>query len=222
MPVAATGPSPGHRPTGGQGKPGAAGNAHRARPGAGGAAAGRQGGPARGQQGAGPDTGTGRASAAPWDPTTENYYQLLGVPFAATPDQITRAYRTAMKRAHPDRQPDAARRLAAEEQAKLLNAAYATLSRPARRQAYDRSIRAQAVQDQIMGRYVSGMGGASGTADPFTVRRREPTAAERRERRRSDRNALVSLVVVFGGITAFFVVALLLYSLVRFLIDAAF
>ena len=38
------------------------------------------------------------------DPDQEDHYSLLGVPFTATHAEITRAYRQAMKRAHPDRQ----------------------------------------------------------------------------------------------------------------------
>ena len=60
-----------------------------------------------------------------------------------------------MKRVHPDRQrPE--RRAASEDLARRLNAAYTTLSDPIKRQAYDRTIRQQVIQDQIMRRYVGG------------------------------------------------------------------
>jgi DnaJ-class molecular chaperone len=164
-------------------------------------------------------------TAAPDAPPDENHYQLLGVPYTATGADITRAYRAAMKRIHPDRQR-AERRAAAEEQAKRLNLAYATLSKPLRRQAYDRTIRADVVQDQIMGRYVGGFhvpqNGQAG-ADPLAHRmRREQTPAERRERARADRNATIGLVVAFAGITLAFVLALLLWAAARALLGAAF
>jgi hypothetical protein len=165
-----------------------------------------------------------RGTVTPFDPETENYYQLLNVPYTADLREITRAYREAMKRAHPDRHPVGARRQAAEEQAKLLNTAYATLSKPTRRQAYDQTLRGRMVQDQVMSRYVGGAGGpAAGASDPFARgMKRPPTAAQRRDQRRSDRSALVSLVIVFGGITAFFVASLLLYSVARFLVELVF
>ena len=89
--------------------------------------------------------GTGRSDSDQADPDAPNYYQLLDVAPAATPGEITRAYRRAMKRAHPDRH-HAERRAAAEEQAKRLNLAYATLSNPKRRAAYDATVRAQAIR----------------------------------------------------------------------------
>jgi DnaJ-class molecular chaperone len=172
--------------------------------------------------------GAGRTAPPPDAPAPpgENHYQLLGVPYTATGADITRAYRAAMKRIHPDRQ-QADRRAAAEEQAKRLNLAYATLSKPLRRQAYDRTIRADVVQDQIMGRYVGGFAvpqaNRANGADPLARHmRREPSAAERRERARADRGATVSLVVAFAGITLAFVLALLLWATLRALLGAAF
>jgi len=154
---------------------------------------------------------TTNETAANWD--DEDHYSLLGVPFTANHAEITRAYRQAMKRAHPDRQrPD--RRAASEELARRLNAAYATLSDPIKRQAYDRTIRQQVIQDQIMRRYVGGFqtfDDVSGPARSF--RQREPTEAERRERQEANRQASLTLVVVAVGVTALFLVAILLSSL---------
>ena len=169
--------------------------------------------------GAGPTAGP----AAPDAPDAENHYQLLGVPYTATGAEITRAYRAAMKRTHPDRQrPE--RRAAAEEQAKRLNRAYTTLSKPLRRQAYDRTIRAQVVQDQIMGRYVGGfhVPGANGSDPTAHHLRRERTPAERREQARADRGALVSIVVVFGGVTLAVVVLPVVWAVVEALLAAMF
>ena len=159
-----------------------------------------------------------------FDPDDENYYRLLGVPYAATSAEITRAYRAAIKRVHPDRhRPD--RRAAAEERAKRLNLAYATLSKPLQRQAYDRAIRAQIVQDQIMGRYVGGfhVPQMDDRPDPLAEQlRREPTPAERRAQKQADRDAMVSIVVVFGGVTVGVVGLLLLWALARLLVGAVF
>jgi DnaJ-class molecular chaperone len=145
------------------------------------------------------------------------------VPYSASGAEITRAYRAAMKRFHPDRQAPA-QRAAAEERSKLLNRAYATLSKPTRRQVYDRSIRAQVVQDQIMGRYVGGFAvpGAQESDPAARHLRRDPTAAERREQARSDRGAMVSILVLFGGVTLAVVAVLLLWAALDALVGALF
>ncbi len=146
-----------------------------------------------------------------------DYYQLLGIPYSASRAEITRAYRAAMKRVHPDRhQP--AERAAAEEEAKRLNRAFTTLAHAESRRTYDSSIKARAVQDQIMSQYFGGFG-MPGSGDPFgNDLRRAPTAAERRNRRRNDRDAMVSVVVVFAGAT----LAVLLLLLVWAAVSAAF
>ena len=81
--------------------------------------------------------------------TELNYYRLLGVAYTATNREITRAYRDAMKATHPDRVGEQERQ-AAEERAKLLNLAFQTLTRPADRLVYDRTLRQEVVQEQIM------------------------------------------------------------------------
>lgn len=142
--------------------------------------------------------------------------------YTATPKEITRAYREAMKRAHPDRaRPE--RRAAAEELAKLLNRAYATLSDPGRRLVYDQSIRGQELQDQLMRRYVStGVGGPVNGAghDPFAQRlKREQTPAEKLENRKADRSAMLSLLLVFVVATAVVIALVLLLALATFLLS---
>ncbi len=86
--------------------------------------------------------GPGRSPRNGDDPDAANHYQLLGVAYTASAAEITKAYRTAMKRFHPDRVP-AERRAAAEELCKDLNRAYRTLSNPVDRVAYDRTVRGQ-------------------------------------------------------------------------------
>ena len=63
-----------------------------------------------------------------------DYYEILGVPRDATPDDVKRAYRKLARRYHPDANrddPDAAERF------KEINAANEVLSDPAKRQRYD-------------------------------------------------------------------------------------
>ena len=170
---------------------------------------------------ANPETGFrgSNRNGAGADPDQDDHYSLLGVPFTATHGEITRAYRRAMKGAHPDRQlPE--RRVAFEELARRLNAAYATLSDPLKRQAYDRTIRQQVIQDQIMSRYVGGFQTFDERAAPAAAHRwREPTESERRERIAADRQASMTLIIVAVGVTALILVSLLIGSLLSSLLD---
>ncbi|MBA2276432.1 MAG: J domain-containing protein [Chloroflexia bacterium] len=153
----------------------------------------------------------------------ENYYQLLGVRSSSSAAEITSAYRRAMKRSHPDRvHPD--RRAAAEELAKLLNRAYSTLANPITRQTYDRTARAQEMQDQLMRRYVGGLGGPGiGGADPFAqALRREMSPAERADQRRADRSAMLSLLLVFVVVTAVVITLIVLWAVVSLLLSLIF
>ena len=147
-----------------------------------------------------------------------DYYKLLNVPYTATFQEITRAYREAMKRAHPDRaHPE--RRAAAEERAKLINRAFTTLSNADTRREYDNSIKASAVQSQIMSHYFGGRVPGQG-ADPFGERlRREKTRAEREEQRRSDRSAVASILIIFGGITVIVIAMLVLWATISSLVS---
>jgi len=147
-----------------------------------------------------------------------DYYALLGVPYNAAYQEIARAYREAMKGAHPDRQKPE-RRPAAEERAKLINRAFTTLSDAEARRAYDAEIKATVIQDQIMGQYVGGLATPNGGSDPFAASVRRPRSkAAREEQRRADRSATASLLFVFAVVTGFVLLLLLLSSV----IDAMF
>ena len=63
----------------------------------------------------------------------KDYYDLLGVKKNATPDEIKRAYRDLALKLHPD----VNKSKEAEERFKEINAAYAVLSDPQKRQQYD-------------------------------------------------------------------------------------
>jgi len=161
--------------------------------------------------------GSRAGSRAP-DPDRENYYQLLNIPYSASSAEITRSYREAMKQSHPDRvRPEF--RQAAENLCKDLNRAYGILSNPVERLAYDKSIRGQEVQDQIMRRYAGGFAGpVPGGHDPYGSRlKREITPAERIDHRRSERSAFVSLLSVFLVVTLGAIGLILIGGLISFL-----
>ena len=64
-----------------------------------------------------------------------DYYEILGVTRTATEVEIKRAYRTLAVQHHPDKNPDDH---TAEEKFKEAAEAYAVLSDPQKRAAYDR------------------------------------------------------------------------------------
>lgn len=142
-----------------------------------------------------------------FDPSI-NYYEVLDVPYTATRAEITRAYRGLMRSAHPDRAAGEPERAKAEERAKLLNAAYAVLSRPELRREYDLLIRQRAVNDLLFQRYTGNApGGRAGMPRPA------PSLQATRARRRATHAAFVHLFLYAGLLLAVIVVALLLASL---------
>jgi DnaJ-class molecular chaperone len=153
-----------------------------------------------------------------------NHYRLLDVPFSATRKEITSAYRKQMRQWHPDKFRGTDKTLA-ESYAKDLNHAYSVLSDPKKREDYDRSIRVEAIQSQIMERYVAGSSGwnlgGSGPL-PADAPRRSMTQRERAEMRISDRNANRSMVVTFGFFVIFGLLLLFVFSLVNSALGAIF
>ncbi|MFQ5767442.1 MAG: DnaJ domain-containing protein, partial [Acidobacteriota bacterium] len=63
-------------------------------------------------------------------------YEILGVPRDASARDISRAYKRRARKEHPDVNPGDR---AAEERFKRISEAYALLSDPAKRAAYDRA-----------------------------------------------------------------------------------
>jgi curved DNA-binding protein len=63
-----------------------------------------------------------------------DYYQLLGLKKAATPEEIKKAYRKLAVKYHPDKNPG---NKEAEEKFKEINEAYAVLSDPQKKAQYD-------------------------------------------------------------------------------------
>lgn len=167
----------------------------------------------------------GKAGAEDWRTAAgflsgeDNYYKLLDVPMTASRRDITRAYRMIMMKWHPDRvRPE--QREHAEDLARRLNHAYATLADPVRRKQYDTSIRSEALQSEIMNRYVGGFayGGAAAADAP----RRVMTEQERRERRESDRRANISLLLFFLVLALFGIGMLAIFSIVSLAGSALF
>lgn len=93
----------------------------------------------------------------------KDFYQLLGVPKTATPEELKRAYRKLALQFHPDRN----KTKEAEDKFKEINHAYEILSDPQKRQQYDQ-FGASAFENGGQGPFGGGFGGAQGRQGPFT------------------------------------------------------
>lgn len=152
--------------------------------------------------------------------TTINYYEILDVPYSASGDDISHAYRSLMRRTHPDRFASGVEREKAEERAKLINAAFSVLSKPDIRRQYDSARRGQLMQDALMQRYTGNRGGAS-MASFGSMARQPETPAARRRRKRAGRSALIHLLII-TIIFALAIAALVVFlSIVPQVINAA-
>ncbi|KAJ2864705.1 DnaJ sub B member 6 [Coemansia erecta] len=68
-------------------------------------------------------------------PLETRYYEILSIPYGATPEEIKKAYRRLSLKWHPDKNPN--NRDEAAERFKLIAQAYSVLSDPELRQRYD-------------------------------------------------------------------------------------
>lgn len=69
-------------------------------------------------------------------PTPHTYYEVLGIPSTATPEEITQAYRQLARTYHPDLQPPEMQAWA-NEHMQTINAAYEVLGDPVKKAYYD-------------------------------------------------------------------------------------
>jgi hypothetical protein len=99
-----------------------------------------------------------------------SHYQRLGVRPSASTEEIRAAYRALAQRLHPDRQGDAttAERALAERRMREINQAWAVLSDPARRRAYDLD-REAATRGGRRGREAAGPARGRGSAGRSVV-----------------------------------------------------
>jgi curved DNA-binding protein CbpA len=144
-----------------------------------------------------------------------NYYQVLNVPFGASREEVTRAYRQLMRLTHPDQFRDPDERGKAEERAKLLNAAYAVLSKPDARQAYDAVAKQTILSDTLLQRYT---GSAPGRPTPLQATPRPPSARVVQARRAAYSAAVRQLLVVTAGFVLLVIVIALVLALLSTLL----
>ncbi|MCA9858368.1 MAG: J domain-containing protein [Thermomicrobiales bacterium] len=147
-----------------------------------------------------------------------DYYKILGVSYQASPQEIKRAYRAAMKRSHPDRMAPELR-ADAELLAQELNEAYRVLSKPETRERYDTQLKSTMIQDQIMSRYSGGLGAPGADQDIYARIREAKRIEQRNLQKQSDRAATTSLLVVFVGFALIVLILLILGSIVASIVS---
>lgn len=70
----------------------------------------------------------------------KNFYQILGIPTNAKPEEVSKAYRKLVLKYHPDRIKDPKEKETAEETLKEITEAYNTLSNPKLKMEYDKTL----------------------------------------------------------------------------------
>eukprot|EP00611_Tribonema_gayanum_P031479 TRINITY_DN9103_c0_g1_i5.p1 TRINITY_DN9103_c0_g1~~TRINITY_DN9103_c0_g1_i5.p1 ORF type:complete len:135 (-),score=26.38 TRINITY_DN9103_c0_g1_i5:352-756(-) len=110
-----------------------------------------------------------------------SYYECLGVPKDVDDKALTRAYRKLALKHHPDKNPPE-KKNQAEAKFKEISEAYAVLSDPDKRRAYDQFGKEGGVRELCTRSFVQARGPAP---LPFQIRRSTIMRAERRQQRTS-------------------------------------
>ena len=78
----------------------------------------------------------------------KNYYDLLEVSHLASKEVIEKAYKTLVKKYHPDLQNDDIHKQEAEQKMKEINEAYDIISNPEKRSSYDQELKNLELEQQ--------------------------------------------------------------------------
>jgi curved DNA-binding protein CbpA len=116
----------------------------------------------------------------------KDYYQILEVPPDAPQDMIKEQYRFLVHAWHPDKFPNPAQKIKAEEKIKEINTAYEILRNPAKRAEYDRNSRLSRLEQEQKYRRQEEAKAAQRRAEDER-RKREEAAHQKEEKSRKDR-----------------------------------
>lgn len=131
----------------------------------------------------------------------KNFYTVLGVSFQATSQEIKLAYKRLAIQYHPDKNPGNA---LAEEQFKLINTAYQTLSNPTKRARYDLKLLYLSEQLRVMQQQQANYGQHyRRTRPPAPVSERHYRTIPKREERRFLRKDLYITLGFMGFMLLF-------------------